>query len=517
MSTNLRPGESFDRYTVESMLGEGGMASVYSVRHKTLGSGHALKLLKVENEQVKSRLVSEGQVQATLKHPNIVAVTDVIIIRGHLGLLMEQIDGPGLDYWLQNNRPGVEDALKLFRGILAGVARAHRAGLVHRDLKPGNVLLDSADGMVIPKVADFGLAKILSDEQGGHSQTRSGVAMGTPQFMAPEQIRNAKDVDQRADVFALGCILYTLLCHRIPFDDPDLLELYNKIATGRFEQPEIFVPDLPQHVGDAIRACLEVDRNNRAKDCDAVRLMLYGDEINISGGVKLAMVTDFLPPPRAMPLIGTQTKMPDSADTTMGRSMQPMSMQPSSMGSVGNVGAVTYGALAVAGFALLGIAVLSVAGGFWWMNQQKIEAPPAVVAAPAAPSKSPLGAVKAADPSAATPSAPTPSASGAKPVAVKPTPTKPVTAPVEAPVAPPPEAKPKEVPTGRLVVLGSAERFSLSAGGRSYGQGSVPAGTYDAAYQFAGNDVQVLKSVKIVADGTTTVECQDAFKSCRVK
>lgn len=515
MSTNLRPGESFDRYTVESMLGEGGMASVYSVRHKTLGSGHALKLLKVENEQVKSRLVSEGQVQATLKHPNIVAVTDVIIIRGHLGLLMEQIDGPGLDFWLQKNRPGIEDALKLFRGILAGVARAHRAGLVHRDLKPGNVLLDSADGLVIPKVADFGLAKILSDEQGGHSQTRSGVAMGTPQFMAPEQIRNAKDVDQRADVFALGCILYTLLCHRIPFDDPDLLELYNKIATGRFEQPETLVPGLPQHVGDAIRACLEVERNNRAKDCDAVRLMLYGDEINISGGVKLAMETDFLPPPRAMPLLGAQTRMPGSADQAMGQSMQPLSSQqgsmlPSSMGSVSNVGAVTYGALAVAGFALLGIAVLLAIGGFWWVNQQQVEVAPVVVAAPAAPSKSPLGAVKTPDPSTTT-------AAATKPVAAKPTVTKPVAAPVAAPVAPVPEVKPKETPTGRLVVLGATESFSLSNGGRSYGQGTVPAGTYEASYQFEGNDVQILKSVKIVAEETTTVECRADFKICRVK
>lgn len=508
MSTNLRPGESFDRYTVESMLGEGGMASVYSVRHKTLGSGHALKLLKVENEQVKSRLVSEGQVQATLKHPNIVAVTDVIIIRGHLGLLMEQIDGPGLDWWLQKNRPGVEDALKLFRGILAGVARAHRAGLVHRDLKPGNVLLDSADGLVIPKVADFGLAKILADEEGGHSKTRSGVAMGTPQFMAPEQIRNAKDVDQRADIFALGCILYTLVCGRLPFDDADLLELYNKIATGRFDQPETIVPDLPKYVGDAIRLCLEIDRNNRAKDCDVVRLMLYGDEINISGGVKLAMVTDFLPPPRAMPLLNAQTRLPGSVDATTGQSLQQMSMPPSSLGSVSNVGAVTYGALAVAGVALLGIAVLLVGGGLWWMNQQQAAVLPVVAAAPAAPSKSPLGAVKVVETPAAAPS----SAQTTKPVAAKVVPAKPVESP-----EPVPEVKPKEVPTGHLVVLGATESFSLSSGSRSYGPGAVPAGLYKASYQFAGNDAQSLAGVKITADKTTTVECSAAFKICMVK
>lgn len=272
MSVTLRPGDVVDRYTVEELLGEGGMAAVYAVRHNTLGSSHALKLLKIESASIRERLVAEGQAQASLRHPNIVAVTDVLMIKGQPALLMERIDGPGLDVYLSENRPDVGDALRLFRGILAGVARAHRAGLVHRDLKPGNVLLDSADGHIIPKVADFGLAKILH-EDGAHSQTRTGFSMGTPQFMAPEQIRNAKDVDPRADIFALGCILYVLVCGRLPFEDPDLLELYNRIATGRYQPPESLVPGLPDRVRDTIRACLQVKREDRPEDCDAVRAL----------------------------------------------------------------------------------------------------------------------------------------------------------------------------------------------------------------------------------------------------
>jgi serine/threonine-protein kinase len=150
MARTLAPGEIIDRYTVLSLLGEGGMAAVYAVRHNTLGSRHALKLLKIENEGIQRRLVAEGQVQASLRHPNIVSVTDVLIVDGQIGLLMEHIDGPALDAWLREHRPSQKDALALFRGILAGVSRAHRAGLVHRDLKPGNVLLDSADGLTIP-------------------------------------------------------------------------------------------------------------------------------------------------------------------------------------------------------------------------------------------------------------------------------------------------------------------------------------------------------------------------------
>lgn len=194
----LETGQTVERFTVEAKLGEGGMAAVYRVRHNTLGSYHALKLLKVANPDIKRRLVEEGRVQASLHHPNIVAVTDVLVVDGQPGLLMELVDGPTLEEWLWSNRPTLEQAEALFRGVVAGVGRAHRAGLVHRDLKPGNILLDVADGMVIPKVTDFGLAKILADEDGGHSQTRSGVTLGTPQFMAPEQIRNAKSVDQRA-------------------------------------------------------------------------------------------------------------------------------------------------------------------------------------------------------------------------------------------------------------------------------------------------------------------------------
>ena len=121
MSVTLRIGEVVDRYTVKSLLGAGGMAVVYSVRHNTLGSTHALKLLKIENEGIRQRLVAEGKVQASLRHPNIVAVTDVIAIHGQPALLMEHIEGPSLDQWLAEFRPSVDDALRLFRGILAGV------------------------------------------------------------------------------------------------------------------------------------------------------------------------------------------------------------------------------------------------------------------------------------------------------------------------------------------------------------------------------------------------------------
>ena len=191
----LEVGREIDRYVVEAEIGEGGIAHVFRVRHRTLRTLHALKILKVGGRALCERLVQEGQLQAAISHPNIVAVTDVLEVDGSPGLLMEYVEGGALDRWLDTNRPGVAEAERLFRGIVAGVGRAHREGLVHRDLKPGNILLARGDEGLLPKVADFGLAKILMDIPGGaNNATRSVVGMGTPAYMSPEQLRNAKGV-----------------------------------------------------------------------------------------------------------------------------------------------------------------------------------------------------------------------------------------------------------------------------------------------------------------------------------
>jgi serine/threonine protein kinase len=273
---NLEPGQVFDRYVVEEQLGRGGMAVVYKVRHSQLGSHHALKVLTISSPSIRQRLVQEGQVQATLRHPNIVAVTDLLDVNGAPGLVMEFVEGPPLDRWITSHRLSVDEAVQLFRGIVAGVQAAHAKGLVHRDLKPANVMLAPMSGQFVPKVADFGLAKALADEGEGMKRTRSGVTMGTPQYMAPEQIRDAKNVDARADVFSLGCILFELVCGRPPFEGPDLLSIFNAVASGSFPPPASLVPDLPRNVQDTILGCLKVNREERIADCAAILRVLGG-------------------------------------------------------------------------------------------------------------------------------------------------------------------------------------------------------------------------------------------------
>jgi serine/threonine-protein kinase len=530
MSVSLTPGDIVDRYTVESLLGEGGMAAVYAVRHNTLGSSHALKLLKIENDSVRQRLVAEGKVQASLRHPNIVAVTDVILVKGQPALVMEKIDGPDLHQWLQENRPSVEDAVRLFRGILAGVSRAHRAGLVHRDLKPSNVLLDSADGLIIPKVADFGLAKILADEDGGHSQTRSGSALGTPQFMAPEQIRNAKDVDQRADIFALGCILYVLVCGRLPFEDPDLLELYNKIASGRFTPPESLVPGLPPHIGDALRACLQVDRAQRAQDCDAVRALLFDDEQVLTGGVRIAPTSELRPARRSEKLVPASTRYaPDSValPAPFAASRTAVPAAPASMASSApsrlSIGVLVFagsGLVVVAGlFLLVAAFALGGFGSFGGAPTAPVVAlAPPPVAAPVAPEAAPV-------PTLAAEAAPVPTLA-ADVAPVRPAPS-PVAAGVGSAVAVRPKVTPKdalerpaaapEAATGEVRVSGTVESLTLHANGKTYSPGNVPEGTYEVRFTFAGRSEQQLSGVRVRAGEQTVLACDARFANCSVR
>lgn len=265
------PGTVIDRYTVLQAIGQGGMAVVYKVRHNQLGTIHALKLLSLPANPLRDRFRQEAQIQAKLRHPNIVAVTDFIEYEQMPGLVMEHVDGPTLEDLLGRHRPTLEQVDSLVEGILAGVAHAHRQGLIHRDLKPANVLLESTDAGLIPKVADFGLAKLThGDGPSGVGHTHSGVVMGTPSYMAPEQIRDSKSVDQRADVFSLGVILYELVAGERPFNGPDIIAIFSAIAYGRYKPVRDVVPELPDRMLRAIEGSLQVDRRVRIPDAQTL-------------------------------------------------------------------------------------------------------------------------------------------------------------------------------------------------------------------------------------------------------
>lgn len=308
------PGDTVGgRFIVEELIGRGGMASVYRVRHTTLGHTSALKVLDLPQASLRDRLKLEGRIQSQLAHPNIVAVTDMIEVDGSPGLVLEYIDGPSLDAWLRSHRPDPATIDMLFRPILDAVAHAHKHERVHRDLKPGNVLVSTVDGRLVPKISDFGLAKLLSDEDSGHKATRTGFAMGTPGYMAPEQIRSAKHVDQRADIFALGAILYELWCGAAPFRGDSVYDMLVSIEARNYPPPRTIRADIPPAVEFAIAGCLEPELERRIPSADALRDMLYGAKPEASAVAALVVQPPAVHAPvSATPAPGVKLATPSS-------------------------------------------------------------------------------------------------------------------------------------------------------------------------------------------------------------
>ncbi len=272
----LRPGTAIERYVVEGVLGQGAMAVVYRARHRDLGSLHAIKQLTHPDADISDRLVQEGRLQSSLRHPNVLSVTDLVQIDDLPALVMEYVAGPSLKELLEQTTLGLPQVDALVRGLLRGVAAAHGHGLVHRDLKPANILIAITDDALIPKVADFGLAKVLEGHEVGLVATKTGSSMGTPAYMAPEQILDSSSVDARADVFSLGAILYELVAGVRCFESNHLPTLWRDICAGTYVPVAERAPDLPQRMADAIEGALVTDREARVPTAAALLETWFG-------------------------------------------------------------------------------------------------------------------------------------------------------------------------------------------------------------------------------------------------
>jgi serine/threonine-protein kinase len=269
----LAVGTDIDgRYLVEGHIGSGGMAEVYRVRHHHLGSLYALKVLTMTKRAVQRRLMQEGRVQAALQHPNIVRVSDLFLIGDAPCLVMEYVRGPALDAFLPHWTFTHAQLDAVVEGVLDGVGAAHALGLIHRDLKPANVMLDPTPTGLVPKVADFGLVKMVVGEGDGvGDQTRTGATMGTPAYMPPEQVLDAKNVDHRADIWSLGALFYELLTGSRPFDGENIYEIFERVSAGKYLPVRALVPDAPERMVRAIEGALVVDREARWPSVEALK------------------------------------------------------------------------------------------------------------------------------------------------------------------------------------------------------------------------------------------------------
>jgi len=225
----------FGPYSVIRQIGRGGMGTVYEVRHPEIPRSLALKVVRsdVLDEVTRQRFRREGEALAAIKHPNVVSVHQLETFGEHLVLVTELVEGVSLHERLRQQGPlAPESARQVLAGIAGAVTQLHERGLIHRDLKPDNVLIRQ-DGT--PVVIDFGLAR---DTQVGSNLTRTGEILGTPSFMAPEQARDASRADARSDVYALGAILFACLAGHPPFRGATALDTLDRVLHAPPEWPK---------------------------------------------------------------------------------------------------------------------------------------------------------------------------------------------------------------------------------------------------------------------------------------
>jgi len=252
-------GTTIAGYRIIEKLGEGGMGVVYKAVDTTLDRVVAIKALSAElakNPELEQRFRAEARAQASLNHVNLATLYAFLVEGGTAWMVMEFIEGESFASMIQRRGPIPSQAsLPLFRQALLGLGYAHRMGIVHRDIKPGNIMLNH-QGIV--KVMDFGIAKVM----GGRSMTRTGTQMGTAWYMAPEQVMN-KGVDIRSDIYALGVTLYEMLSGRVPFESDSDYEVMTDHVNTPPPPPTQFYPYIPAGAVNAVLKALAKNPNDR--------------------------------------------------------------------------------------------------------------------------------------------------------------------------------------------------------------------------------------------------------------
>jgi tetratricopeptide (TPR) repeat protein len=255
-------------FEIERELARGGMGVVYVARSPSLGRRVALKVLlagELATDEAVERFQREAQAAARLKHPAVVGVHEVGEDGGRHYIVMDLIEGESLKARLTRSGPlPTGEAARLTLTLARGLAHAHQEGILHRDMKPANVLLDRQDQ---PLITDFGLAKVVQAD--GEGPTRTGQLMGTPAYMPPEQADGgAAHVDARADVYSLGATLYHMLCGRPPFRAPTTLQLIHQVMSLDPVAPGRLQPGIDRDLETICLQCLEKDPSQRYASAD---------------------------------------------------------------------------------------------------------------------------------------------------------------------------------------------------------------------------------------------------------
>lgn len=283
-------GRKIGCYQIKQRLGKGGMGDVYLAEDTRLNRKVALKFLKdtlLDDNWAKRQFIREAQAVALLEHPNICAVHSIEEIGEHNFIIMQYVEGMTLDQFIGMSELNIEDLLSIARQIVTAVTVAHSHSIIHRDIKPGNIMITSG-GQV--KVLDFGLAKIIQQQQQNAEReventsriSQNGLILGTISYMSPEQLRGER-LDYRSDIFSVGIVLYELLCGQNPFNRKSQAETIADIISNEPAPLKDSQSEIPGALSSIVQKCLNKDKEKRFQS--AVELLVdlenFGDAIAV--------------------------------------------------------------------------------------------------------------------------------------------------------------------------------------------------------------------------------------------
>jgi tRNA A-37 threonylcarbamoyl transferase component Bud32 len=371
----IEVGQTVGNYRVLQKIGEGGMGAVYLAEHPVIGRKAALKVIHPQhsrNADVVARFVNEASAISRVGHEHIVEVTDFgRTDGGDFYFIMEYLEGRSLAEVIAAQAPfPPERALAVATQIADALAASHAHGVIHRDLKPENIfLVPRGEEPDFVKVLDFGLAKLVHDDGTAPHETRAGIVMGTPYYMSPEQCEGAREIDGRADVYALGVVLFEMLTGKLPFGGGSEGEVLMKQMTMLAPAVRSLVPDLPPTLDAIVRRALAKKPAERYPTMASLGEALLAPEGHVPP-IELPADADASGVMRAArPMSRAEIKLHRVQQPVLGR-LHPARRRR--MGrAVSSIGLAAFTSLA-----------LSAGGTLWWINRRTAASAPAAELTP---------------------------------------------------------------------------------------------------------------------------------------